>query len=449
MTNLGLVGSGIQVSEGDDVRLGLNGALRVHQQLWLDLLMEWAASGENVGAGASWGWGSLMAADKSKNEEGDMAKSSRRRFLRAGGLAAIWTIVPQGGCDSNSVKFREMPAAPEMEIDGEPMTSDQLPEPPTTSNDRFYLQSINGQAYDPNIKSENWSMKIDGLVDNAINSLTYADILAMPMQRQVMTMQCIGNWIGGPLIGNAEWGGTRFSDVLNLAGPTSEATYVKFTSVDQCTTSIPIERAMRDNVMLVWEMNGEVLPSKHGYPIRLINPGHYGQKMAKWITHIELINENYLGYWESKSENRPFRWSNDAFATINSRVDAPLSIWDDVRDPGNGGVVYTLQNIRTGPEGTFLIHGIAMAGERSVERVEVSTDGGTTWNDATTATTSSPNIWVTWVYEWELPIGGKFEVLARATDSEGDTQPMDNAGEDLYDGQTGWHRVEVTVNKNG
>ncbi|SVE26490.1 uncharacterized protein METZ01_LOCUS479344, partial [marine metagenome] len=169
-----------------------------------------------------------MAADKSKNEEGDMAKSSRRRFLRAGGLAAIWTIVPQWGCDSNSVKFREMPAAPEMEIDGEPMTSDQLPEPPITSNDRFYLQSINGQAYDPNIKSENWSMKIDGLVDNAINSLTYADILAMPMQRQVMTMQCIGNWIGGPLIGNAEWGGTRFSDVLNLAGPTSEATYVKF-----------------------------------------------------------------------------------------------------------------------------------------------------------------------------------------------------------------------------
>jgi len=394
-------------------------------------------------------WVSLMAADKSTDEERDMAESTRRRFLRAGGIAAIWSIVPQWGCDSNSTDFREMPTAPPMDIDGEPMTEDQLPEPAITSNERFYLQSINGQNYDPNVKVENWSMAINGLADNAISNLTYADLLAMPMQRQVMTMQCIGNWIGGPLIGNAEWGGTRFADVLNLAEPAADATYVKFTSVDQYTTSIPIERAMRDNVLLVWEMNGDVLPSKHGYPIRLINPGHYGQKMPKWITRIELINENYLGYWESKPENRPYRWSNDAFATINSRVDSPLSIWDDERDPGNGGVTVTLQNIRGRAGETFLVHGVAMAGERSVERVEVSTDGGTSWNEAAIATRSSPNVWVSWVYEWALPPGGQFEIIARATDSEGDMQPMDDAGQDLYDGRTGWHHVAVNVNKNG
>ncbi|MDA0336741.1 MAG: molybdopterin-dependent oxidoreductase [bacterium] len=263
----------------------------------------------------------------------ELSESSRRRFLRAGGVAFIWSIVPQLGCDSNKVDFRSMPTAPPMEPDmGEP--GNILPAPPITANDRFYLQSINGQNYDPKLRAPNWSMAIDGLVENPITGITYEDILQMPMQHQVMTMQCIGNWIGGPLVGNAEWGGTRFAEVLALAGVRTEATQVKFTSVDGYTTSIPVARAIRDNVLLAWEMNGDQLPSKHGYPVRLINPGHYGQKMPKWITRIELIDDDYLGYWESKPENRPFKWSNAATATVNSRVDAPVSIWDDVQDPG-------------------------------------------------------------------------------------------------------------------
>ena len=159
-------------------------------------------------------------------------------------------------------------------------------------------------------------------------------------------MQCIGNWIGGPLVGNAEWGGTPLSNVLDLAGVKSEAIRVKFysDSSDGYTTSIPLERALRDEVILAWEMNGEPLPSKHGFPLRLINPGHYGQKMPKWITRIELIDEEYLGYWESKPENKPFKWSDEAVATVNSRIDAPLSVWDDVKDPDNGGVTSSAAN---------------------------------------------------------------------------------------------------------
>ena len=109
----------------------------------------------------------------------------------------------------------------------------------------------------------------------------------------------------------------------------------------------------------------------------------------------------------------------------------------------------TLQNIRSTASEPFIVHGIAMAGERTVERVEVSTDGGTSWKDAMITTQSLPNIWVTWAYEWELPSSGKFEVVARATDSAGDMQPMTDTGQDLYDGRTGWHRVPVTVNQNG
>ena len=369
---------------------------------------------------------------------------TRREFLQSTGAVVIAAIVPQLGCDSNDVDFLAMPTAPNMDLPPD-MPTDQMPDPPIISNNRFYLQSINGKNYDPKLSAASWSLKIDGLVNEAISGLTYTDITAMPIQRQVMTMQCIGNWIGGPLVGNAEWGGTVFRDVLDMAGIRGEATRVKFYSRDGYTTSIPLERALRDNVLLVWEMNGEQLPSKHGYPVRLINPGHYGQKMPKWITRIELIDEDYLGYWESKPENKPFKWSDDAVATINSRVDAPVSLWDDVKDPGNGGVTVRLQTIRGSAASTFAVHGIAMAGERTVEAVEVSIDGGVTWEEAHITTKLLPNVWVTWGYQWALPPQGKYEIVARATDSSGDMQPMTDTGVDLYDGRTGWHRVPVNV----
>ena len=314
-----------------------------------------------------------------------------------------------------------MPTGPDMDVmdmDMEEMSveemSDMLPLPPITSNARHYLQSIKGTNYDPKIAANSWRLAVDGLVDQPLTGLTYADITALPMQRQVLTMQCIGNWIGGPLVGNAEWGGTPLSNVLDMAGIKSEAIRVKFysDSSDGYTTSIPLDRALRDEVILAWEMNGEPLPSKHGFPLRLINPGHYGQKMPKWITRIELIDEEYLGYWESKPENKDFKWSDAAVATVNSRIDAPLSVWDDVKDPANGGVSVVLQTLR-GVEGSpFIIHGIAMAGERTVESVRVSTNGGRAWHEAQITTQRLPNIWVTWAYEWALPASGEYEIVA-------------------------------------
>lgn len=371
-------------------------------------------------------------------------RPSRRRFLRAGSLAIVSSLVPALGCDRNEVTFLETPAGPDMEVPpNTPM--DQMPAAPITANDRFYLQSINGPAYDPNLRAATWSLRVDGLVERPESGLSYEAIAAMPMTRQVLTMQCIGNWIGGPLVGNAEWGGTPLRNLLDQVGVRSEAIRVKLYSIDGYTTSIPLARALRRNVLLVWEMNGEVLPSKHGYPARLINPGHYGQKMPKWITRIELIDEVYLGYWESKPEGKPFKWSDDAVATVNSRIDAPLSVWDDVKDPANGGVTYTFQTIRGGPGEEYIIHGIAMAGERTVERVEVSTDGGRTWGDAHIMTRPEPNVWVSWAYTWTLPASGRYEILARATDGAGTSQPQTDAGVDLYDGRTGWHSVPVDV----
>jgi DMSO/TMAO reductase YedYZ molybdopterin-dependent catalytic subunit len=221
-----------------------------------------------------------------------MKKQNRRDFIRMGGLVAVAAIFPLG-CDKNDVRFKSMPLAPGMDV---PMGS-EVGAAPITPNDRFYLQSISGPNYDPSLRAEDWRLRIDGLVETPLEGLRYEDITSLPMVRQVITLQCIGNWIGGPLVGNAEWGGTPLRRLLEMAGIKAEALRVKFYSVDGYTTSVPLGDALREETLLVWEMNGEVLPSKHGYPLRLINPGNYGQKMPKWIERIELIDEVYLGYW--------------------------------------------------------------------------------------------------------------------------------------------------------
>lgn len=366
---------------------------------------------------------------------------SRRRFMRSSGLVAVAAIFPLG-CDRNEVRFKSMPLAPDLTI----APNGVMTPAPITANDRFYLQSINGRNYDPKLNAADWRLRVDGLVDAQLDALNYQQIIALPMIRQVTTMQCIGNWVGGPLIGNAEWGGTPLRNVLDMAGVKSAAIRAKFYSVDGYTTSIPLQDARREATLLVWEMNAEPLPAKHGYPLRLINPGHYGQKMPKWITRIELIDEEYLGYWESMPETRSVKWSDEAIATVNSRIDAPISLWDDVVDPANGSTQRPLQTIVSGAvDEVFVVHGIALAGARTIARVEVSTDGGTTWQDAQITSESRPDIWVTWAYQWPLPTAGNYEIVARATDSARAVQPAQDGGTDVYDGRTGWHRVPVVV----
>ena len=106
-----------------------------------------------------------------------------------------------------------------------------------------------------------------------------------------------------------------------------------------------------------------------------------------------------------------------------------------------------LQTIRGDADTVFSIHGIAMAGERKVDIVEVSTDGGATWEEAQILNHPRENVWIAWRYEWPLPPSGRYEIVARATDNAGDRQPAKDEGADLYDGRTGWHRVPVDVER--
>ncbi|HJP31897.1 MAG TPA: molybdopterin-dependent oxidoreductase [Candidatus Latescibacteria bacterium] len=364
----------------------------------------------------------------------------RRKFIKSGAVALVSAILPVWGCDSHQVQVKGAPTAPGIDPD-----LDDLPLPPITPNDRFYLQSYLGNSYDPELAVDNWHLRVGGLVGEELTGLSYEQITALPLRRQMMTMQCIGNWSGGPLVGNAEWGGTTLSHVLDMAGIRSEATRVKLHSFDGYSTSIPLERALRDEVILAWEMNGEPLPARHGFPLRLINPGHYGQKMPKWITRIELIDEAYLGYWERKPEDQQVKWSDEAVATVNSRIDAPLSTWDDTTDTASGGGAFSPETVRGASGDSYTIHGIAMAGERTLKRVEVSTDDGRSWADATITSRSLPNVWVTWTFEWAIPSTADYYINVRATDIDGVIQPEVDEGLDVYDGRTSWHRVFVVV----
>ncbi len=268
-----------------------------------------------------------------------------------------------------------------------------------TSNDSFYRVAID--VFDPVVSASEWSLGLGGLVANA-KSYSLADLQALPQTQQYSTFICVSNLVNGDLISNAQWGGVRLSDLLSDAGGASpSAKYVVFHSVDGYTVGVPVSRALEPQSMLAYEMNGESLPPRHGYPLRAVIPGLYGMMSAKWVRQVELSDSVFLGFWQTRG------WSNDA--TVQTAV--------FVRLPQDGTSVSLSQN-----GGTVMLGGVAFAGDRGISKVEVSLDGGKTWNEAVLKPPASKLSWVLWAYEWSRPAVGQYTVYARATDGNGQVQ---------------------------
>ncbi|MDD4307326.1 MAG: molybdopterin-dependent oxidoreductase [Thermoplasmata archaeon] len=159
----------------------------------------------------------------------------------------------------------------------------------------------------PAIDGETWTLAVDGLADDP-QAFSLADIMAMPKTVETATVKCVE----GPF-GTAEWGGVSLAHVLELAGASESAYDVIFYSSDGFSTSLSLEDATAEGVILAYEMNGETLPAEQGYPVRLVAPEKYGYKWAKWITHIEVVDYDHLGFWESRG------WDDDA--TVSSYTD--------------------------------------------------------------------------------------------------------------------------------
>jgi DMSO/TMAO reductase YedYZ molybdopterin-dependent catalytic subunit len=163
---------------------------------------------------------------------------------------------------------------------------------PITPNELFYCVTKN--VVDPWVDVDLWHLEVGGLVKNAA-TWRFDDLLGFQMKEQETTLMCISNGLDAGLISNAVWKGFPLRDVLDRAVPLSGAARVRFHGVDNYTDTIPLEKALEPTTLLAFEMNGAELPDRHGYPLRLIVPGYFGEKHVKWLTRIEVTNATGKG----------------------------------------------------------------------------------------------------------------------------------------------------------
>jgi DMSO/TMAO reductase YedYZ molybdopterin-dependent catalytic subunit len=337
------------------------------------------------------------------------ADGSRRRLLETAGLglAGIASVVILGR-EVKRVRSGEAVVA----------SGGKLPEP-ITPNDEFYIVSKN--FVDPRVDTgnRNWTIRIDGNVSKP-RSFSAADLQSLASPDFVSTLTCISNPVGGPLISTAVWTGAPLAEVLNHIGLDPQATTVVFHGSDGYTDSLPLAKATAPTTMLVWAMNGQPLPRKHGFPARVIVPGRYGIKNVKWLERIEVIRGDYSGYWQQKG------WTKLGEVKTESQI----------RLPGDKAIVHA---------NDAELAGLAFAGDRGVSKVEVSLDGGRTWQMAVITDNPSPQnlSWVLWRLPWR-PAPGTYSLLVRATDGTGALQTSDKASP-LPDGASGWHHIVVGV----
>jgi DMSO/TMAO reductase YedYZ molybdopterin-dependent catalytic subunit len=177
---------------------------------------------------------------------------------------------------------------------------------------------------------------------------------------------------------------------------------------------------MDPHVVLAYEMGGATLPPDHGFPARLLVPGIYGMKHVKWLNSIELVNYDYKGYWQQPSQG----WSDVATVHTMSKIDYPAS-----------GTLKLRQQT---------LAGVAFAGDRSISKVEVSTDAGKSWNQAFVKPKQSDTSWVVWAFSWTPPATGRYTVIVRATDGQGNLQ-RGRVTDPYPNGASGWHTVVYHV----
>ena len=289
--------------------------------------------------------------------------------------------------------------------------------PVITPNSSFYR--IDTAILVPEIDPADWSLRIHGMVENEF-TLSWDELLALPLEESITTLACVSNPVGGDLIGNALWLGYPIRELLARAKPTSGADMVLSTSRDGFTASTPIEALTDDRAaILAVGMNGEPLPLAHGFPVRMVVPGLYGYVSAtKWVASLEVTRFDLArAYWTDRG------WSERGPVKLQSRIDVP-------RDR---------QGLKAGDT---VIAGVAWQQHVGVSGVQVQIDEGA-WRDAELAAAISDDTWVQWSLPWTAEPGDHL-IRCRAISSDGDTQTADRA-DVIPDGATGWPERFITV----
>nr|WP_208382362.1 molybdopterin-dependent oxidoreductase [Microbacterium ulmi] len=286
-----------------------------------------------------------------------------------------------------------------------------------TPNDRFYR--IDTALIVPQVSTADWSLRIHGLVEDEV-TITWDDLVALPLEESITTLACVSNPVGGDLIGNAKWLGYPIRLLLERARPTADADMVLSRSIDGFTASTPLEALTDDrNAILAIGMNDAPLPLEHGFPVRMVVPGLYGYVSAtKWVTELEVTRfDRARGYWTERG------WSERGPIKLESRIDLP-------------------RHAQGLSAGDTVIAGVAWQQQVGVSRVEVQIDDGP-WQDAELATAISDDTWVQWRMPWTAT-EGDHTVRCRATSKDGERQTSDRVPP-APDGATGWHEIYVPV----
>lgn len=344
-----------------------------------------------------------------RRQESASASSSRRQLLVTAG-AALVGVVAVGAAWRLLGGTSEVAAEP----NAAPFDLEGL-SPEVTPNERFYTVSKN--FIDPVVAEGSWRLKIDGLVDRPLE-LTYEQLTALPSSEGYYTLMCISNEVGGGLWGNAYWRGVKLRDLLMQAGVHTDAYKAVFTAADDYKDSVVLERALHPETLLAWEMNGEPLRREHGYPARLLIPGIYGMKNVKWLSGISIVADDFKGFWQKQG------WNDAAPYQTESRIDVPR---------GRISV----------DSGALAIGGIAFAGERGIQTVEISTDQGRTWQPARLKPALSANTWQLWRADVNVDRNVK-DLRVRAVDGTGTPQRREETPP-FPSGATGYHVVTVAV----
>lgn len=314
-----------------------------------------------------------------------------------------------------------------------------------------YLLNHFDVPYVPN--AADWRVRVGGRVRKQL-SLSLADLQALPHRTQRVTMECAGNgranvpkrWRSQPwmyeAVGTSEWTGTPLRNVLEMAGLEPDTVEVSFVGIDsgfdkvlhEYGRSLKPDMALNEDVMLVWAMNGAPLLPQHGFPLRLIVPGWYGMASVKWLNRIEALATPYQGHQQVGTYHYKVDADDPGIPVTHIRVKS-LMVPPGIPD------WYTRQ--RLVEAGSVTVHGRAWSGNGvPIAKVEVAVDGQ--WQSAEVDPKPSRYAWQSWKYQWQA-MPGMYELACRATDANGEVQPLEPRWDRAGFGNNMIHRIKVTV----
>jgi DMSO/TMAO reductase YedYZ molybdopterin-dependent catalytic subunit len=352
----------------------------------------------------------------------------RRRFLAAAGVtAAASAAAGVGGELLLGKRLRRgvtAPGTPAPRLTIEPMKALPADETLTipglspffTPNQQFYR--VDTALVVPHVPASSWQLRIHGMVDRPV-TLTYDQLIRRPMVDKDITLACVSEAVGGNYIGNARWQGVPLAGILRAAGVQAGADQIVMRDAMGMTIGVATDPVLdgRESLLAVG-MNGQVLPTEHGFPVRVVVPGLYGYVSAtKWVVDMELTTFGaFDAYWVKQG------WSQQAPIKTESRIDVP-------------------KTQATANAGQITVAGVAWAQHRGVEAVEVSVDG--VWHQAKLPAQDTIDTWRQWYYAWDAT-PGTHVLQVRATDKTGYTQTA-MAHRTEPNGATGYHTIRVSI----